>query len=92
MHVSIFQNNGCGWFLWCDELVEGVETMADYVAIRMTIAQAHAVAETAQAELSAADESGSITKAELRIAEAGINAIDKAVRRHNNSVLPSGGV
>lgn len=82
----------CGWFSWCDELVGGVEAMADYVAIRMTVAQANAVTEAAQAELFAADENGSITKAELRLAEAGIDAIDKAVRRHNSSVLSSGGV
>ena len=47
----------------------------------MTVAQANAVIEAAQAELLAAHVCGDITEAELCIAEEGIDAMDKAVRR-----------
>ena len=64
-----------------DGVLCGQVMSSNYVSIRMTVAQAKAVIEAAQAELSAAHVCGDITKAELCIGEEGIDAMDKAVRR-----------
>ena len=64
-----------------DGVLCGQVMSSNYVSIRMTVAQANAVIEAAQAEILAAHVCGDITEAELCIAEEGIDAMDKAVRR-----------